>query len=186
MNIAEAPFVTVLLPVYNGEKYLQEAIDSILYQTYSKFELLIINDGSIDKTAEIISSCSDNRINYVENNVNLGLIATLNKGIEIAKGKYIVRMDADASALLLCQHRTQLLRQLDHLFIRASSLGMMALHSRLLDGRKKLAVHRIALAGVAQPVNIDRHLLQLLRADLHLLEYVAENSVRDEDVHSKF
>lgn len=83
------------MPVYNGEAYLREAIDSIVNQTYTDFEFLIINDGSTDGTESIILSYADARIRYEKNETNLKLIATLNKGIELAKGKYIVRMDAD-------------------------------------------------------------------------------------------
>jgi len=89
------PLVSVLMPVYNGEKYLNEAIDSILRQTYSDFEFIIVNDGSTDKTEEIILSYADERIRYVKNEENIRLIRTLNKGIDLAKGKYIARMDAD-------------------------------------------------------------------------------------------
>lgn len=89
------PFISVLMPVYNGEKYLREAIDSVLAQTYKNFELLLINDGSTDSSKDIILSYSDPRIRYIENEQNLKLIATLNKGIDLAKGDYIARMDAD-------------------------------------------------------------------------------------------
>ena len=91
--------VTVLLPVYNGEEYLREAIDSILAQTYTDFELLIINDGSTDGTERIILSYTDPRIVYVKNEENIKLIASLNKGIDLAKGKYIAHMDADDVSL---------------------------------------------------------------------------------------
>jgi glycosyltransferase involved in cell wall biosynthesis len=91
--------VTVLLPVYNGEEYLKSAIDSILTQTYTDFEFLIINDGSTDNTEQIILSYTDPRIRYVKNEQNIKLIATLNKGLKLAKGKYIARMDADDISL---------------------------------------------------------------------------------------
>jgi glycosyltransferase involved in cell wall biosynthesis len=89
------PLITVLMPVYNGEKYLAEAIDSILNQTYKDFEFLIINDGSSDKTDEIISSYDDSRIRHIISDMNLGIIKSLNKGIKLSKGEYIARMDAD-------------------------------------------------------------------------------------------
>ena len=89
------PAITVLMPVFNGEKYLREAIESILQQTFTNFELLIINDGSTDKSEEIILSYDDKRIKYLKNEKNLRLIATLNKGFELATGKYVVRADAD-------------------------------------------------------------------------------------------
>jgi glycosyltransferase involved in cell wall biosynthesis len=87
--------VTVLMPVYNAELFLREAIDSILNQTFTDFEFVIINDGSTDASEEIIKSYNDPRIAYDKNESNLKLIATLNKGLAIAKGKYIARMDAD-------------------------------------------------------------------------------------------
>ena len=93
------PAISVLMPVYNGERFLREAIDSILSQTFRDFELIIINDGSTDNTESIIKSYSDTRIRYVKNEKNLRLIKTLNKGIDLAKGKYIARMDADDIAL---------------------------------------------------------------------------------------
>lgn len=91
--------VSVILPVFNAEKYLKEAIDSILSQSYKDYEFIIINDGSIDKTEEIILSYNDTRIKYVKNEKNLKLITTLNKGIDMARGEYVVRMDADDIAL---------------------------------------------------------------------------------------
>lgn len=89
------PIISVVLPVYNGEKYLKEAIDSILQQTYADFELIIINDGSTDQTENIIESYQDPRINYLKNEHNSGIVVSLNKGLDAAKGKYIARMDAD-------------------------------------------------------------------------------------------
>lgn len=89
------PKATVLMPVYNAGKFLREAIDSILNQTFRDFEFLIINDGSTDNSREIIQSYRDERIRLVDNETNIRLIATLNKGIELARGEYIARMDAD-------------------------------------------------------------------------------------------
>jgi glycosyltransferase involved in cell wall biosynthesis len=90
-----SPTVSVLMPVYNGEAFLREAIDSILNQTFTDFEFIIINDGSTDRSEEIIKSYTDQRIKYYKNEQNLRLISTLNKGIKLTVGKYIVRMDAD-------------------------------------------------------------------------------------------
>lgn len=88
------PLVTVLLPVYNAEPYIEACIDSILEQTYSNLEILIINDGSTDNTLDLINEYDDERITVLSH-PNVGLIQTLNKGLELAKGSYIVRMDAD-------------------------------------------------------------------------------------------
>lgn len=90
------PQVTVLMPVYNGARYLREAIESILNQTYEDFEFLIINDGSTDNSLSILNSYAklDGRIRVVSR-PNKGLIATLNEGISLAKGVYIARQDSD-------------------------------------------------------------------------------------------
>ncbi len=92
--------ISVILPVYNGEKYLKEAIESILNQTYTNFEFIIIDDGSKDSSLEIIKEYEkeDERI-VVVSRENKGLIATLNEGMERAKGKYIARMDQDDISL---------------------------------------------------------------------------------------
>jgi glycosyltransferase involved in cell wall biosynthesis len=86
--------VTVLMPIYNAEQYVRTAVDGILKQTYTDFELLIINDGSTDGTAEILKSYNDSRIRIYHQS-NKGVSRTLNKGIELAKGQYIRRHDAD-------------------------------------------------------------------------------------------
>ncbi|MDD2399284.1 MAG: glycosyltransferase [Sulfurovum sp.] len=93
------PLISVIMPVYNGEKYLRDAIDSILNQTFTDFEFIILNDGSTDRTEEIILSYDDPRIRYIKNEINLDISETMNKGIRYAKGKYIARMDADDISL---------------------------------------------------------------------------------------
>ncbi len=93
------PGVTVLMPVFNGEKYLARAIQSILGQTYQHFEFLILDDGSADNTLGIINSFSDRRIKLVCNQQNIGIASTLNKGIAISEFDLIARMDADDFSL---------------------------------------------------------------------------------------
>lgn len=84
------------MPVYNGEKYIDFAIKSILHQTYAHFEFIIINDGSTDKTQEILEQYQklDSRIK-IFSQLNLGISASLNRGIELSNGKYIARADCD-------------------------------------------------------------------------------------------
>ena len=89
------PKISVLMPAYNAEKHIREAINSILNQTYTNFEFIIINDGSTDNTANIIREYNDQRIVFIDNKTNQGLVSVLNYGLDIAKGKYIARMDAD-------------------------------------------------------------------------------------------
>jgi glycosyltransferase involved in cell wall biosynthesis len=88
------PKVSVLMSVYNGEEFLNEAIDSIIDQTFKDFEFIIIDDGSKDKSLKIIKSYKDPRIVLVSR-PNKGLVASLNEGLNLAKGKYIARQDAD-------------------------------------------------------------------------------------------
>jgi glycosyltransferase involved in cell wall biosynthesis len=89
------PLLSVLMPVYNAEKYLAEAINSILQQTLHDFELLIIDDASVDSSLQIINSYNDPRIRLIRNEHNLGISATLNKGIVMCSTELIARMDAD-------------------------------------------------------------------------------------------
>ena len=93
------PRVSVIMPAYNSEKYIAEAIESVLKQTYSDFEFIIIDDGSIDSTADIIQKYADNRIRFLKNETNAGIVYTLNKGIAAAHGEYIIRMDSDDISL---------------------------------------------------------------------------------------
>lgn len=88
------PLVSVLLPVYNRES-VNKCIDSILNQTFSDFELLIIDNASTDRTVDVIRSYQDKRIRLVINEKNIGQTGSLNKGLDLAKGKYIARIDSD-------------------------------------------------------------------------------------------
>ena len=86
--------VSVILPVFNGGKYIKKAIDSVLSQSLKEFELIIINDGSTDNTLEIIESFSDSRIILI-NQENLGPGASRNRALDIASGEYVMYLDAD-------------------------------------------------------------------------------------------
>lgn len=88
------PKISVILPVYNGQDYLTEAIDSVLSQSFSDFELIIVNDGSTDGSAAIIEKLGDSRIRFFQQS-NKGLAATLNRAISLARGAYIARQDQD-------------------------------------------------------------------------------------------
>lgn len=95
MNRYDQPKVTVLMPVYNGAPYLVEAIQSVLQQTFTDFEFLIIDDGSTDDSAAVIKGFHDTRIRVFQNRNNRGLVSCLNMGIKLARGEFIARMDAD-------------------------------------------------------------------------------------------
>ncbi len=104
------PQVSVLMPVYNNEAYVKEAIESMLNQTYSDFELIVLDDCSTDNSANVIKQFDDKRIIYHCNAKNLGLANNLNVGLKMARGKYIARMDGDDISL-----HTRLQTQVDFL-----------------------------------------------------------------------
>jgi len=93
-----SPIVSVILPVYNGLPYLEEALDSVLTQSFRDFELIVINDGSTDGSAAIIENLHDPRIRFFQQ-TNKGLATTLNRAISLARGKYIARQDQDDVSL---------------------------------------------------------------------------------------
>ena len=93
--------ISVVMSVYNGEKYLVDSVDSILNQTLFDYEVIIVNDGSTDSSLKIIKEYQkkDKRLKLINNERNIGLTKSLNKGIGISKGKYIARQDADDISL---------------------------------------------------------------------------------------
>lgn len=111
-SLNHTPLITVLIPCYNAMPYLPEALESIMSQTLKNIEILCINDGSTDKTGETLDqyALKDNRIKVEHNKTNLQLISTLNKGVKLAKGDYLARMDADDISL-----PTRLEKQLKYL-----------------------------------------------------------------------
>lgn len=90
--------VSVVMPVFNGERYLQEALDSVLGQTWTDLELVVVDDGSTDGTAEILRRQSDDRVRVLSQR-NTGIAGALNAGIKAARGRYVARMDADDRSL---------------------------------------------------------------------------------------
>lgn len=120
--------VSVIMPVYNGEEYLESAIDSILNQSYSNFEFIIVNDGSTDKTKSIIESYNDDRISLftIENG---GLVNALNFGISKANGNYIARMDADdISFTNRFEHQVKVLE-------KNENVGVVCTNAIVIDNR---------------------------------------------------
>jgi hypothetical protein len=110
MEAPSAPRVSILLPVFNAEKYLEKTLRSLLCQSFGDFEIVAIDDGSTDDSIEILRRFSDPRIRLERNPGNLGLIETLNRGISLCRGEFIARMDADYIAL-----PTRLEKQVRHM-----------------------------------------------------------------------
>lgn len=97
--INENPLISVIMPVYNAEKYIDETINSILNQSFKNFEFIIIDDKSTDNSVKIIEKFNDKRIKFFKNESNIGYVKTLNKLIGLAKGKFIARQDNDDISL---------------------------------------------------------------------------------------
>jgi hypothetical protein len=115
------------MSVYNGERYLREAMESILNQTFEDFEFLVIDDGSTDGSREILASYGDRRIRVLTNDANMGLAASLNKCISDAEGEFIVRQDGDDISM-----RDRLAVQLAYLESR-ESVGLLGSACELID-----------------------------------------------------
>ena len=120
------PEISVIMPVYNEEKYVKEAVESILNQTFTKFEFIIVNDGATDGSQNIIDSFGDSRIISLFNESNLGISESLNKGIKFAKGKYIARMDANDVA-----NETRFEKQVSYL--DNNNVGLVGTQYELID-----------------------------------------------------
>lgn len=136
-----SPKVSVVMAVYNGEKYLRQAIDSILAQTFSDFEFIIVDDCSTDVTSQIIQGYNDKRIRFVRNEENLGLTRSLNKGLVLAGGEYIARMDGDDLSL-----PDRLAKQVA--FMEANhDVGACGTWARDIDQEGKVIRNREALIG---------------------------------------
>jgi glycosyltransferase involved in cell wall biosynthesis len=120
------PHVSVIMSVYNDERYLREAVDSILAQTFIDFELVIIDDGSNDETATILSTYQDPRI-AVHRQANRGLVAALNRGLALARGELLARMDADDRS-----HPERLQKQVAFLN-QHPTIGLVGTACRIID-----------------------------------------------------
>jgi len=126
------PMISVVMPVYNGEKFLKEAIESILNQTYKDFEFLIVYDKSTDGTLSIIQEFQEQDARVVLiNGDKEGISGALNKGIKEAKGKYIARMDADDISLPI-----RFEKQISHM--QNLGLDICGGHSLLIDSDGKI------------------------------------------------
>ena len=127
-----SPLVSILMPVYNTAPYLREAMDSMLSQTFSDFELIVLNDCSPDNAEEILDTYDDPRIVRYKGEKNVGLSNVLNTGIDISHGKYIARMDSDDISL---PNRFQV--QVDYLE-RHPEIDLVSAAMQLFGGRDEV------------------------------------------------
>lgn len=131
------PKISVILPVYNAQTFILESVNSILAQSYRDFELILVDDASSDKTLEMLSSISDSRIRLIQNKVNVGLVGSINRGLDIAGGELIARMDHDDIAL---PHRFE--KQVSFLN-QHSSIDVLGSGYQLIDCAGKLGVRYV-------------------------------------------
>jgi glycosyltransferase involved in cell wall biosynthesis len=138
------------MPTYNAGRWLREAIESILSQTFTHFELIIIDDGSTDDSDQIIRSFTDPRIRSVRNERNSGLVAALNLGVSLCRGKYIARMDGDDRS-----HPARLEKQYRYLQTHPA-VGLCGAWAKVVD-EKDRPISRLVLQ--TDPRDVLIHLL---------------------------
>jgi glycosyltransferase involved in cell wall biosynthesis len=150
--------ISVILSVRNGERFIREAVESVLRQTYSHFELLIVNDGSTDGTNAVLQSFNDDRINIIETE-GVGLVKALNLGISKANGEYIARMDADD----ICMperfaKEVEVLNNNEHIGLVCSDIEVidedgkrLGFQKEVINNRKKL-LKALSFKGNMKPI----------------------------------
>lgn len=126
------PELSIIMPLYNTEKYVKEAVQSILFQTYRDFELIIVNDASTDNSLQIVKSLKDSRIKIIENEQNKGIVYSRNKGLNAAKGQFIAAFDSDDIAM-----PEKFSKQIDFLKLN-TDFGMVGSWTKMIDEKGNL------------------------------------------------
>lgn len=148
------PLVSVVMAVFNGEKYLSEAVESILHQSYRNFEFIIINDGSTDSSLLVLEAYKkqDRRIKVISHE-NRGLASCLNEAISVAKGKYIARMDADDISLI-----SRLKTQVEYMEAN-SDVVLTGMWARIIY-EKKISMTKFLYRRIQHPKNYQQILFR--------------------------
>jgi glycosyltransferase involved in cell wall biosynthesis len=163
------PMVSVLLPVFNAERYLHCAISSILTQTFADFELLVLDDGSTDGSLEIASAFTDRRISILPGHRNEGLAVTLNRGLAAARGRLIARQDADDVS-----HPQRLARQVS--FLKANpQVILLGTQARVVDAQNRI------IGCLRRPVTLTaiRWMALFLNPIVHTSVMIRAEAVRE-------
>jgi glycosyltransferase involved in cell wall biosynthesis len=159
------PQITVALPVYNGEQYIAIAIKSVLTQTFSDFELLIIDNCSTDHTLEIIRTFSDPRIRLIVNPKNLGMIGNWNLAVSLATGKYIKILSHDDLLAPSC-----LAEQIDgFLKYPSQNIGIVTCKKRIINESGAVVMPGFGLFGLTRIINGRRAIKKTIRAGRNII-----------------
>lgn len=170
-------FISIGLPVYNAEKFLRDAITSILNQSHSHFELIIMDDGSTDKSIDIINSFNDKRIVVYQDGVNKGLPARLNEISTLAKGRYLARMDADD-----IMHPERIEKQLK-ILEKNSDIDVLGTNAYSIDENNVINGVRMGLYDKPKLIKVKGFIHPTIMAETswYLKNSYNENAIRIED-----
>jgi glycosyltransferase involved in cell wall biosynthesis len=157
------PQITVALPVYNGEQYIAIAIKSVLAQTFSDFELLILDNCSTDNTLDIIRTFSDPRIRLIVNPKNLGMIENWNLAVSLATGKYIKILSHDDLLAPSC-----LAEQING-FLRYQNIGIVTCKKRIINESGVVVMPGFGLFGFTRIINGRRAIKKSMRAGRNII-----------------
>lgn len=134
MSGGKRPIVSVIIPIYNGERYLRDAICSVLNQSFENFEILAIDDGSTDASMNILKEFTDSRLRLIKFHSNRGISAALNQGIVLSRGKYICRFDCDdVMAPKRLEHQTEYLERNPDISVLGSQLCYIDGHGLTIE-----------------------------------------------------
>ena len=142
-KMSSKPLVSVVMPVYNGERYLRQAIDSILAQTFNDFEFIVVDNGSTDHSLAIVRSYEDSRIRIFEESQR-GIVAALNKGLHEARGQYVARMDADDISI-----PERLAKQVDYMHLHPDVV-LAGANALVIDAKGDPTEHRLLLPSASE------------------------------------
>ncbi len=159
------PQITVALPVYNGEQYIAIAIDSVLKQTYSDFELLVIDNCSTDGTANIIRGYSDPRIRLITNTENLGMIGNWNRAVSLATGKYIKILSHDdlLSPSCLAEQLNGFLNHQDR------NVGIVTCRKKIINEADLTVMPGFGIFGPTRVINGQRAIKKAIRSGRNII-----------------
>lgn len=176
------PFISIIMPVYNAEKYVAQAIDSVLKQTYKNWELWIIDDGSKDGSERIIQNkkCTDDRIRFVKNEQNMGVAKTRNRGVQLANGEWIAFLDSDD------MWEEEKLEKQAVLLEKGKNVGIVYTGSAFVDENNKRAEY---ILNVPQMVSFQKLLKQnVISCSSVLVQkyYMQKYKMPDGDLHEDY